>query len=170
MNGPGRGPSGCNHPGGTGVNCFDKPGRKKYKKTVEKGTKEASLTRKSLISLAIGAALLAFSLPAAPAGPMGAIKGRITNDKGAPLRGAYLYVTSPGALGIANYMTLKSGRFEIVGLVPGLYKVVAEMPGFKTVTMDGIVVSSGATFTANFKMEPTATEEETTTARPGSSP
>jgi len=168
MNGPGRGPSGCNHPGGTGVNCFDKPGRKKYKKTVEKGTKEASLTRKSLISLAIGAALLAFSLPAAPAGPMGAIKGRITNDKGAPLRGAYLYVTSPGALGIANYMTLKSGRFEIVGLVPGLYKVVAEMPGFKTVTMDGIVVSSGATFTANFKMEPTATEEETTTARPGS--
>ena len=112
-------------------------------------------------------ALLALSLPAAQAGPTGAIKGRITDDKGAPLRGAYLYVTSPAALGIANYMTSRSGLFELPGLVPGSYKIVAEMPGFKTVTMDGIVVSAGATFTANFKMEPTATEEELTTARPG---
>ena len=167
MNGPGCGSSGCNHPAGTGVNYFDKPGRKKYKSTVEKETKEASLTRKSLLSLAICAAFLALSLPATPAGPMGAIKGRITDDKGAPLLGAYLYVTSPAALGIVNYMTKRSGRFEIVGLMPGSYKVVVEMPGFKTVTMDGIIVSAGATFTANFKMEPTATEEETATARPG---
>ena len=124
------------------------------------------MTRKSLVSLAICVALLAFSLPAA-AGPTGAIKGRIADDKGAPLRGAYLYVTSPAALGVANYMTSRSGRFEIAGLVPGSYKIVAEMPGFKTVTMDGIVVSAGATFTANFRMEPTMTEEEAATVRPG---
>jgi len=165
MNGLRRGVSGCNHLPGTEVNCFDNPGRKKYKSTVEKETKEASLTRRSLVSLAICAALLALSLSAA--GPSGAIKGRITDAKGTPLTGAYLYVTSPAALGIANYMTPRSGRFGIIGLVPGTYKVVVEMPGFKTVTMDGIVVSAGATFTANFRMEPTSTEEESTTARPG---
>ena len=125
------------------------------------------MTGKSLISLAIGAALLGLCLPAGAAGPMGSIKGRVLDDKGAPLKGAYLYVTSPTALGIANYITSKSGRFGVVGLVPGTYKIVAEMPGFKTVTMDGIIVSAGATFTANFRMVPTAIEEEATTARPG---
>jgi len=134
---------------------------------VEKETKEASLTRKPIISLAICAALLVLCLPAAPAGPTGAIRGRVLDDKGAPLSGAYLYVTSPAALGIANYMTSKSGRFGIVGLAPGSYKVVAEAPGFKTVTMDGVVVSAGATFTANFRMEASPLEEESTTARPG---
>jgi hypothetical protein len=160
--------SGCNHPGKTGVNCFDNPGRKKYKRTVKSETKEAALTRKSLVSLAICAALFALSLPALSAGPAGAIKGRIVSDKGAPLSGAYLYLTSPAALGVANYVTSKSGRFGIVGLAPGSYKIIAEMPGFKTVTVDGIIISAGATFTMDFRMEPTATEEEATTMRPGS--
>ncbi len=159
--------AGCNHRAGAGVYCFDNPGRKKYKRTIETETKEALLTRKSIISLAICAALLVLCLPAAPAGPTGAIKGRILDDKGAPLSGAYLYVTSPAALGVANFMTSKSGRFGILGLVPGTYKIVAEAPGFKTVTMDGVVVSSGATFTANFKMEASPLEEESTTVRPG---
>ena len=162
-----RGVSGCNHPGETGVNCFDNPGRKKYKRTVKSESKEAAVTRKSLVSLAICAAVLALCLPASPAGPSGAIKGRIVDDKGAPLTGAYLYLSSPTALGIANYITPKSGRYGIVGLAPGRYKIIAEMPGFKTVTVEGIVISAGATFTMNFRMEPTATEEEGTTARPG---
>jgi hypothetical protein len=134
---------------------------------VKSESKEAAVTRKSLVSLAICAAVLALCLPASPAGPSGAIKGRIVDDKGAPLTGAYLYLSSPTALGIANYITPKSGRYGIVGLAPGRYKIIAEMPGFKTVTVEGIVISAGATFTMNFRMEPTATEEEGTTARPG---
>jgi hypothetical protein len=126
------------------------------------------LTRKRFASLATGAALLALSLPLFPAGPTGGLKGRVADDKGAPLPGAYLYVTSPSAIGIANYMTKKSGRFAVGGLVPGTYKVTAEKPGFKTVTVDGVAVSAGATATVNFRMEPAATEEETSTAKPGS--
>ncbi len=167
MKGRRRADPGCNHPGKAEVYCFDNLGRKKYKGSMETETKEASLTRKSFISLAICAALLALCLPAAAAGPTGAIKGRILDDKGAPLSGAYLYLTSPAALGVANYMTSKSGRFAFVGLMPGSYKVVAEAPGFKTVTMDGIAVSAGATFTANFRMEASPLEEESTTVRPG---
>ena len=147
---------------------FDNPRRKKYKSTVEKETKEASLTRKFLASLALGAALLAFSLPAtAQLGPTGSIKGRITDQNGAPVSGAYLYLTSPGSLGMANYMTLKSGRFAFVGLVPGAYELVAEKAGFKTVTMEGIVVSAGSTFAADFRMPPSELEDEPATARPG---
>lgn len=168
MSGPRRGLSDCNHRPGPGVICFDIAGRKKYKSMMEKAPKEVLLTRRTLVSLAVGAALLVFSLPAFPASPSGALKGRITDEKGAPLAGAYLYVTSPTALGIVNYMTEKSGRFGIVGLAPGTYKVVVERPGYKTVTIDGIDVSSGATYTVNVKMELTAVEEEQTTAKPGS--
>lgn len=126
------------------------------------------MTRKSLVSLALGAALLAFSLPAAAQrGPMGSIKGRITDEKGVPLSGAYLYLTSTESLGMANYMTPKSGLFGFVGLVPGKFKLVTEKAGYKTVTVDGIVVSAGATFTANIKLAPSAIEDEPSTAQPG---
>lgn len=125
------------------------------------------MIRKSLVSLALGLALLALSLPG-QTGQTGTIRGRIMDNKGAPLRGAYLYVTSPATLGIANFMTRKSGRFEVAGLVPGTYKVVIEMPGFKTTTVEGLVVTGGSSVTVNLRMEPAAVEEETTTARPGS--
>lgn len=126
------------------------------------------MTRKSLVSLAIGLAILSASLAAGQASLTGAVKGRIADEKGQPLKGAYLYITSPSALGVANYMTAKSGRFEVLGLAPGLYKIVAEMPGYKTMTMEGVVVSGGATATADFRMEPAAVEEEPAQARPGS--
>ena len=155
-----------NDTGGSGVNCFDNPERTKYKSTVKTETKEAVLTRKIPAALAAVAVLLALCLPAA-AGPDGSLKGRIVDDKGAPLSGAYLYVTSPTAIGVANYITSKSGRYAISGLVPGSYKVVAEMPGFKTVTVEGVALSSGMTVSLDFRMQPTEIEEEPTTERPG---
>jgi hypothetical protein len=135
---------------------------------MERETKEAALTRKSLAALAIFAALLAFCLPSAAAGPTGAIKGKVVDDKGAPVSGAYLYVSSPSVLGIENYITSKSGRFAVAGLNPGAFKIVVEAPGFKTVTLEGVAVSAGATVSANFKMVPSTVEEEAMTARPGS--
>jgi len=125
------------------------------------------LTRRSLVCLAFSALLLSLVPPAPAAGPAGALKGRVMDEKGAPLSGAYLYVTSPTALGMANYMTGKSGRFAVVGLTPGKYKIVAEMPGYKTVTIDDIGVTSGATTTVDFRLPAAAIEEEAATARPG---
>ncbi|MCK7541170.1 MAG: carboxypeptidase-like regulatory domain-containing protein [Marinilabiliales bacterium] len=76
-------------------------------------------------------------------------------------------MTSPTAIGIANSITSKSGRYAISGLVPGSYKVVAEMPGFKTVTVEGVALSAGMTVSLDFRMQPTDIEEEPTTERPG---
>lgn len=126
------------------------------------------MTRKPLISLALGLAFLALSLPAQTV-LTGTIRGRISDGKGGPLKGAYLYLTSPATLGITNFMTGRSGLFEVVGLVPGTYKVVVEMPGFKTTTAEGIVVTGGASSTLNIRMDAAAVEEETATAKAGSS-
>ncbi len=126
------------------------------------------MTRKTLAALALGAAILGLVGAAEAAGPLGALKGRVTDEKGAPLSGAYLYVTSSTALGMANYMTTRSGRFAVLGLTPGTYKIVAEMPGYKTVTVDGIIVSSGKSTTVDFRMPAAEMEEEPATAAPGS--
>lgn len=134
---------------------------------MERETKEAALTRKIPAALALGAALLALALPALASGPAAGLKGRVLDDKGAPVLGAYLYVSSPEALGLANFITPKSGRYNIVGLMPGTFKVVVEAPGFKTLTVDGIVLHSGMTVTADFRMEPTEIEEEAAAGRPG---
>jgi hypothetical protein len=99
---------------------------------------------------------------------MAGLKGRVVDDKGAPILGAYLYVSSPDALGITNFITPKSGRYNILGLMPGTFKVVVEAPGFKTMTVEGIVLHSGTTVTVDFKMQTTAIEEEAVSVRPGS--
>lgn len=125
------------------------------------------MTRTIPAALAAVAVLLALCTPAA-AGPEGSLRGRVLDDKGAPLSGAYLYVTSPAAIGVANFITAKSGRYAMSGLVPGSYKVVAEMPGFKTLTVDGVTLSAGVTVTLDFRMQPTEIEEEPATGRPGS--
>lgn len=134
---------------------------------METGTKEAAVTRKHHAALAVFAALLVVCLPSLAAGQDGTIRGRVTDKQGLPLPGAYLYVTSPSMLGIANFITSKTGRFAFPSLPPGAFKVIVEMPGFKTVTIENIRVAAGATATVNFEMEPSDIEEEVTGKEPG---
>ncbi len=162
-------PGNGNDAGLPGVWTFDNPGRKKYKRTMERVTKEAALTRTFTFALALGAALLALALPSPASGPEASVRGRVVDPKGAPVAGAYLYVSSPETLGLFNYMTSGTGRYNVSGLMPGTYKIVVEAPGFKTVTVEGVVLSAGSTVTLDFKLEATEIEEEPATARPGPS-
>ncbi len=134
---------------------------------METETKEAALTRKILAVLVLSAAVLVLCLPSFAAGQTGAIKGRVVDKQGKPLPGAYLYVTSPTMLGIVNSITSKTGRFGVIGLTPGRFKVLVEMPGFKTVTVEYVVVNAGATATLDFRMEPSEIEDEIIGGQPG---
>jgi Carboxypeptidase regulatory-like domain len=125
------------------------------------------VTRKLTAAIALAAALLVLCPPPVAAGQPGAIKGRVVDNQGRPLTGAYLYVTSPSMLGIANFITSKRGRFAFPALTPGTYEVIVEMPGFKTITMEGIGVDSGATVTIQVKMETSDIEEEAISGKPG---
>lgn len=158
---------GCNALASAGVKHFDIIPRKKYKRHVEIHAKEAALTRKLPAALVLAAAALLVCLPSAAAGQTGSIAGKIVDKQGQPLPGAYLYVTSSAMIGIANYITSDTGRFGFVGLPPGSFKIIVEMPGFKTATMEGVRVSAGSTVTVEFEMEPSEQEEEFTARRPG---
>jgi hypothetical protein len=143
------------------------PEEKTIKIGVETETKEALVIRKRHAALTVFAALLVICLPSLASGQDGAIKGRVIDKQGQPVPGAYLYVTSPSMLGIANFITPRTGRYEFPSLPSGNFKVVVEMPGFKTVTIENIDLVAGATATVNVVMEPSDIEEEITNKKPG---
>jgi hypothetical protein len=132
----------------------------------EKSTKEAVLTRKIYPGIAVLLALLVLFLPAAAGRRSGTLKGKITDNQGFPLAGAYVYVSSPALLGIYNFITSESGQYGIPDLSPGVYKIMVEMPGFKTISIEGLVLGAGATVLLNFKMETTEIEDEVVSRKP----
>lgn len=136
-----------------------------------KGTtpdKEIVLTRKICAGLVVFAAVLAFLPSWGGAAQTGSIKGRVSDETGKPLAGAYLYLGSPALPGISNYMTSKTGHFMFPMIPLGTYWVTVEHPSYKTVTIQGILVLSGVTATVDFKMEPSQTEGERTERERGS--
>jgi hypothetical protein len=134
---------------------------------LETETKEAALTRKILAALVLSAAVLVLTPPSSAASQTGAIKGRVVDKQGQPLSGAYFYVSSPTMLGIVNFFTSKTGRYGITGLTPGRFKLIVELPGFKTVTVENVAVNAGSTATLDFKMEPSEIEDEAIGGRLG---
>ncbi|UCC40457.1 MAG: TonB-dependent receptor [Candidatus Aminicenantes bacterium] len=93
----------------------------------------------------------------------GSIKAKITDTEGFPLPGAFVYLSSPALLGMQTYITSDTGRIKFFSLPPGRYKIMAEMPGFKTVNIEDIIVSVGMTTTLYITLEKTTIEEEITT-------
>ena len=81
-------------------------------------------SRPALAAPLLGAALLVFA--ASAAAQTGTLAGRVVGTDGAPLAGANVQVegTERGAA------TDLDGRFEILGLAPGAYRVVATVLGY----------------------------------------
>src|SRR6516162_2419981 len=73
--------------------------------------------------------LLSFTVSAQQTSITGGLSGEITDSTGALLPGAT--VTLVGPQGSKVLTTNSLGRFSISGLIPGLYDVTVEKPGFK---------------------------------------
>lgn len=96
----------------------------------------------------------------------GAIEGKASDKEGAPLPGAFVYVTSPALLGYQVYITSDGGLFRFQALPPGRYRVSVEMPGFKTAAMTDVRVRLGQTVALDLALEPSPVEEEAVEDRP----
>jgi len=92
----------------------------------------------------------------------GTIKGKIIDKEGIPLPDAFIYLSSPSLTGIRTYFTSETGNIVFPGLPPGLYRIMVEIPGFKTVTIDNIIVRVGKTVHLDIPMETSPAEEEIT--------
>jgi hypothetical protein len=98
----------------------------------------------------------------------GSLIGKLTDTEGFPLPGAIVYINSAAMLDIQTYITSDTGTVYFHNLPNGSYRLTAEMPGFKTVNIENLIMGVGKTVRFHIKMEVTTIEEETTMKPPSS--
>ena len=87
--------------------------------------------RKLLTAVAVAAALVASARPAAA--QTGRVGGTVKDDKGQPIKGATVIAENPAASPSSFTATTDDkGRFSIIGLRSGTWKITASAPGFQS--------------------------------------
>jgi hypothetical protein len=89
----------------------------------------------------------------------GRIAGSIVDNSNAPVAGVTVTITSPSLQGALSGTTDSKGEFRFLSLPPGSYKIKAEVPGFKTVEQNNIVVGLDRTVSLALKLEVAAVVE-----------
>ena len=113
-------------------------------------------------------ALLAGVIPALAQVQTGEITGRVSDDTGAILPGATVTLTSPVLIQPQTATSSETGSFRFPQIPIGTYTVKFELPGFKTVVREGIVVSIGFTAQVNQQLAISTVQETVTVS--GESP
>ncbi|HEV7502088.1 MAG TPA: carboxypeptidase regulatory-like domain-containing protein, partial [Vicinamibacteria bacterium] len=113
--------------------------------------------KRSLLVLAV---LLAMGLPVHAQLATGNIYGTVTDESGAPLPGAAVLVK--GAAGNVATTASGDGRFRVLNLAPGSYKITATLAGFSTVNRENVVVTTGTNVEIPFALKVASVEETIT--------
>lgn len=93
----------------------------------------------------------------------GTIRGVVTDEEGNVMPGATVMINSPQMMAKdVSMATGVKGGFRFPALVPGDYELTCSLPGFKTVTRPGIILSMKQTVTINLTLEQSTLEEEIT--------
>ena len=122
---------------------------------------ERKRTPASLVTWAVAFLLVAFVLPASlhAQETRGRILGRVADATKSAIPGASVTVTdvARGAMTVAT--TNDQGLFQVNYLLPGTYRVVVEISGFKKYTQDGVQVQIAQTRELTIVLEVGGMEE-----------
>jgi hypothetical protein len=111
---------------------------------------------------ALFATLAPFLLPLGAAAQSG-IAGIVKDQGGAVLPGVAVEATSPALIEkIRSVMTDDQGRYSIVDLRPGIYRITFALQGFSTVAREGLELPSNFTATINVDLQVGSLEERVT--------
>src|SRR5438105_4101328 len=125
-------------------------------------TLEGLMLRRTLAQAAVAAAFALVLLPRA-ASAQSAITGLVKDSSGGVLPGVVVEATSPALIEkVRTVATDAQGRYAIVDLRPGIYKVVFTIQGFSTVVQDRIELPSNFAATINAELRVGAVEESVT--------
>lgn len=90
----------------------------------------------------------------------GKIVGVVTDEKGIPLPGVTLEISSPALMGGVHYLvTSEKGAYRLMNCPPGIYKILCKLEGFQTVERENLRVLLGGTITENIVLKQLALEE-----------
>ncbi|HUE84845.1 MAG TPA: carboxypeptidase regulatory-like domain-containing protein [Vicinamibacterales bacterium] len=98
----------------------------------------------------------------------GSINGRVVDGSGAALPGVTIEAASPSMQGVRTTVSSQDGSFRIPAVPPGEYIITFNLPGFATVSREGVRITLGFTATLNIVMQVAALQETVTVT--GASP
>ena len=113
-------------------------------------------------------ALLVGVMPALAQVQTGEITGKVSDDTGAVLPGATVTLTSTALIQPQIATSSEAGSFRFSQIPIGTYSVKFELPGFKTVIREGIVITIGFTAQVNQQLAISTVQETVTVS--GESP
>src|SRR5437667_8886370 len=126
------------------------------------------MLRKVFARAAVAASLCSLLLPGAVSA-QSSITGLVKDTTGAVLPGVTIETTSPALIEkVRTAVSDGQGRYTIIDLRPGLYKVTFTLQGFTTFVQDAIDLPSDFTATVNADLRVGAVEESVTVS--GTSP
>src|SRR5215475_7023312 len=103
------------------------------------------------------AALLAFVLFAAPAlfsqSSNGTISGSVADASSAVMPGVTVTATNTATGVVTTALSNDSGVYNFPSLLPGTYKITAELPGFRTATFNDVQLGNNGQLRLNVTLE-----------------
>lgn len=105
--------------------------------------------RKLLVSWLVMLFLCAAAVPLRAQQGTAEIAGKITDYQGAVLPGVAIVATNEATGVFREVTTGSAGTFFLSQLVPGPYRLVAKLPGFRTTDRTGLILQVGKTLTIN---------------------
>jgi hypothetical protein len=115
----------------------------------------------SLIALFILLVLGSYSVAEAQQG-VGSIRGRVTDEQKGVLPGVAIIVTHAESGTIRETTSGDDGTYLVPGLIPGPYKISAQLSGFSRLTQEDILLRIGVTLTVDLALKVGAVEENIT--------
>jgi len=115
--------------------------------------------RRIFVSWVVGFFLCAAAPPLFAQQGTAEIAGKVTDEQGAVLPGVAIVATNE-ATGVFREATSgPAGTFFLSQLVPGPYRLVAKLPGFRTTDRTGLILQVGKTLTINLSLAVGGLEE-----------
>ena len=118
--------------------------------------------RMSIRTLSFLVLVLVVCVGSAAAQTAGNINGRVSDKSDAIVPGVSVSLKSPAIQGEQTAITDEGGNYRFILLPPGVYTVKFDLPGFKTMVREEVIVSVGKTTTINTQMEVATTSETVT--------
>src|SRR5262245_20977681 len=81
------------------------------------------------------------------------VGGFVQDASGAFIPGVTVTATNTQTGVVASAVTNESGAYNIVSLLPGVYKLTAELPGFKTRVLNEVQLGASIAARYNFTLE-----------------
>jgi hypothetical protein len=118
--------------------------------------------RRTFLAVAVALAAIAVSPTFAQQGQYSAVQGRVLDEQGGALPGVTIVVTHQERGLFRQVVSTDDGSYFVTGMVPGIYRVTAELSGFSKYERRDVLLQIGNTTTLEIKMSVGAIEENIT--------